>query len=196
MSAPTRRNSVPLVQKHSFRSHSFTLQGRTPQQLSRAARHKLAPMITDLPPLDMTVLLTYKNPPVLTRINKLKQKSRNRLLSDAPPLVTRVGVPSRAALTLLVLLVDAEIAAGWKIAPCHQDPRHQDIIQWETSEKSSHLTSPIHKELRVQPGVLPDAPPSQPREGWSARIRPESRTIANSPSSELHSCTHDWQADI
>ena len=143
----------------------------------------------DLPPLDMTVLLNLQD--ILRcspEFNKINAEEQKQLLSDAHLCLHAVGSRADAGLDLVWLLhsLDAEIAAGWKIAPCHQDPpSHQDNHSMGTSENSSTLTSPIHQELPSQPGRPPGRPPSQPREGWSLVSGRKRRTIANSPQAEL-----------
>jgi hypothetical protein len=176
-----------LLPPHSetfFKSFFHAPEARTP---ATAIRRALAVITSahdnDLPPLDRTVLLNLQD--ILRsspEFKKLSAEERKQLLSDVHLCLHAVASRADDGLDLVWLLhsLDVEVAAGWKIAPCHQAPRlYKGNHSMETSENSSTFTSPTHQE--PQPGRPPGRPPFQSREGWSLASSRKRRTIANGP---------------
>ncbi|KAI9510028.1 hypothetical protein F5148DRAFT_659063 [Russula earlei] len=144
---------LPPRSESFFKSFFHSPESKTP---ATAVRRALAVITSaqdsDLPPLDMTVLLNLqdilRNTP---RFNKLSVNERKRLFSDAHLCLHAVGSRADDGLDLVWLLcgLDAEVAAGWKIAPSHQDPPpHQDSDFLEKSASTSSLACIAHHEHR------------------------------------------------
>ena len=177
-----------------FRSFFHSQESKTP---STAVRRALTDITNardgDVPPLDMTVLLTLQD--ILrstSEYNELSADGQEQLLSDAHLCLHAVGSQVDNALDLVWLLrgLDADEAAGRKTAPYHQDP-----YSLETSENAQSPTSETH--LGPRSGCPPGRRPSQSQDDWSvvsSRKRPPGAShhgVAILLSDDSHGTTTD-----
>ena len=147
----------------------------------------------DVPPLDMTVLLTLQDILRSTpEYDELSTDGQEQLLLDAHLCLHAVGSQVDNALDLVCLLrgLDADEAAGRKTAPCHQEqPQCQGGPFLETSENAQSPTSETHLGSR--------SGRPQSRDDWSvvsSRKRPTGANrhgVAVLPSNDSHVTTPD-----
>ena len=183
-----------------FRSFFHSRESKTP---STAVRRALTDITNardgNVPPLDMTVLLTLQD--ILrstSEYNELSADGQEQLLSDAHLCLHAVGSQVDNALDLVWLLrgLNADEVAGRKTAPYHQEPPQcQDGPFLETSENAQSPTSETH--LGSRSGRPPGRRPSQPQDDWSVvsgRKRPTRAShhgVAVLPSNYSHGTATD-----
>jgi hypothetical protein len=139
-----------------FKSFFHSPESKTP---AIAVRHALTAITNsrddDVSP-DMTVLLNLQDILQSTsEYNELSEKEQKRLCLDAHLCLQAVGSRIDNALDLVWLLhsLDADDAAGWKVAPYHQEPLpNQDNCILETSKNAAQLWPRL---------------PSQPQDDWN-----------------------------
>jgi hypothetical protein len=178
-----------------FKSFFHSPESKTPATAVRRALTAIADTKdSDAPPLDMTVLLNLQD--ILrstSEYNELNADERKRLFLDAQLCLHAVGPQVDDALDLVWLLrgLEADEAAGWKVAPYHQEsPPHLNTPFLETSENTQFPTPAA--DLGLPLGPPPRHPPSQPQNDWSvvsSRKRPTTANrhgIAFGPSNNSH----------
>jgi hypothetical protein len=155
-----------LLHPHSesfFKSFFHSPEFKTP---ATAVRRALTAITShgndDVSPPDMTVLLNLQDILRSTpEYFELSDEERKCLFLDAHLCLQAVGPRTDDALDLVWLLrsLDADNAAGWKVAPCHQEPLpYEDNCILETSKNKPFPTSASHLWPRL---------PSQSQDGWN-----------------------------
>lgn len=156
-----------------FKSFFHSPESKTP---AIAVRHALTAIINsrdeDVSSPDMTVLLNLQD--ILrstSEYNELNEQEQKRLFLDAHLCLQAVGSQIDNALDLVWLLysLGADDAAGWKVAPYHQEPLpNQDNCIMETSKNVAQLWPRL---------------PFQPQDDWnvvSSRKRPTAKRHSGS----------------
>jgi hypothetical protein len=156
-----------------FKSFFHSPESKTP---AIAVRHALTAIINsrdeDVSSPDMTVLLNLQD--ILrstSKYNELNEQEQKRLFLDAHLCLQAVGSQIDNALDLVWLLysLGADDAAGWKVAPYHQEPLpNQDNCIMETSKNVAQLWPRL---------------PFRPQDDWnvvSCRKRPTAKRHSGS----------------
>ena len=140
---------LPPYPETFFRSFFHFQESKTPLMAVRLALTDITNARDgDVPPLDMTVLLTLQDIIRSTpEYDKLSTDGQEQLLSDTHLCLHVVGSQVDNALDLVCLLcgLDADEATGQKTAPCHQEqPQCQGGPFLETSKNAQSPTSKTH----------------------------------------------------
>ena len=161
-----------LLHPHSesfFKSFFHSPESKTPATAVRRALTAITgSQNDDFSPSDTAVLLNLQD--ILrstSEYNELSEEEQNRLFLDAHLCLQAVGSRIDNAFDLVWLLrsLEADDAAGWKIAPYHQEPLlYQDSRVLETSKNAAQQWPRL---------------PSQPQDGWNVVSSRKRHTAAN-----------------
>ncbi len=173
-----------LLHPHSesfFKSFFHSPEFKTPAAAVRGALTAITSHGSDdVSPPDMTVSLNLQDILRSTpEYIELSDEERKRLFLDAHLCLQAVGPRIDNALDLVWLLrsLDADNAAGWKVAPCHEEPLpYEDNCILETSKNKPFPTSASHLWPRL---------PSQPQDDWNVVSSRKRSTAAKRHSASI-----------
>ena len=173
-----------LLHPHSesfFKSFFHSPEFKTPVAAVRGALTAITSHGSDdVSPPDMTVSLNLQDILRSTpEYIELSDEERKRLFLDAHLCLQAVGPRIDNALDLVWLLrsLDADNAAGWKVAPCHEEPLpYEDNCILETSKTKPFPTSASHLWPRL---------PSQPQDDWNVVSSRKRSTAAKRHSASI-----------